>query len=90
MNIDLFAGILVLLALAFLTPYFYYIPKASLAAVICMAVYAMVEYQIIKPIWKTKSTYTFGPISLVSVDIGSYIDPPFARTSINQSGYFVK
>ncbi|CAG7687310.1 unnamed protein product, partial [Allacma fusca] len=34
----LFTGTLVLLSLAFLTPSFYYIPKASLAAVIISAV----------------------------------------------------
>lgn len=47
-------GLLVVLALAFLTPYFKYIPKATLSAVIICAVIFMVEYETVKPIWKTR------------------------------------
>ncbi|XP_060521275.1 sodium-independent sulfate anion transporter-like isoform X2 [Cylas formicarius] len=46
-------GIMVLLALSFLTPYFTYIPKASLAAVIICAVIFMIEYEVVKPMWQT-------------------------------------
>ncbi|XP_075221176.1 sodium-independent sulfate anion transporter-like isoform X2 [Lycorma delicatula] len=47
-----YTSILVLLALGFLTPYFYYIPRASLAAVIITAVLLMIDFNIItKPIW---------------------------------------
>ncbi|XP_033336483.1 sodium-independent sulfate anion transporter isoform X1 [Megalopta genalis] len=49
----LHTGILILLALSFLTPYFYYIPKASLSAVIICAVIYMIEYQVVMLIWKT-------------------------------------
>ncbi|XP_076292343.1 sodium-independent sulfate anion transporter [Lasioglossum baleicum] len=49
----LYTGILILLALSLLTPYFYYIPKASLSAVIICAVIYMIEYQVVKLIWKT-------------------------------------
>ncbi|KAK8753432.1 hypothetical protein OTU49_004486, partial [Cherax quadricarinatus] len=45
-------GTLVILALAFLTSYFKYIPKASLAAVIICAVIFMVDYQVVLPIWQ--------------------------------------
>lgn len=38
----LYAGLTTLLALSFLTPYFYFIPKASLASVIIIAVIFMV------------------------------------------------
>ncbi|XP_044731864.1 sodium-independent sulfate anion transporter [Chrysoperla carnea] len=48
-----YTGVLVILALTFLTPYFYYIPKASLAAVIISAVIFMIEYEIVKPMWKS-------------------------------------
>lgn len=48
-------GILVLLAIGFLTTTFYYIPKASLAAVIMVAMYFMVDFEAIKEIWRTKS-----------------------------------
>ncbi|CAG7728716.1 unnamed protein product [Allacma fusca] len=47
-----FVGILILLTLAFLTPTFQYIPKASLAAVIVCAVIFMVEFDAIRVIWK--------------------------------------
>ncbi|XP_069358649.1 sodium-independent sulfate anion transporter-like isoform X2 [Maniola hyperantus] len=50
----LYTGALVLLALQYFTPYFYYIPKASLAAVIIAAVVFMMELHVFKPIWRTK------------------------------------
>lgn len=43
---------IVLLSLAFLMPAFYYIPKASLAAVIICAVAPMVDYTVVKKMWK--------------------------------------
>ncbi|XP_065213413.1 sodium-independent sulfate anion transporter [Planococcus citri] len=49
----LYTGILILLALSLLTPYFFYIPKASLAAVIICAVIFMIEYEVVKPMWKS-------------------------------------
>lgn len=52
----IYTGVVVILALYLFTPYFFYIPKASLAAVIIAAVVFMVELQVIKPIWRTKST----------------------------------
>lgn len=48
-----YTGVLVILALSFLTPYFAYIPKSSLAAVIICAVIFMIEYEIVKPMWKS-------------------------------------
>lgn len=41
----------------YFTPYFYYIPKASLAAVIIAAVVFMMELHVFKPIWRTKSKH---------------------------------
>ncbi|KAJ8959235.1 hypothetical protein NQ318_022498 [Aromia moschata] len=46
-------GAMVLLALSFLTPYFAYIPKASLGAVIVSAVIFMIEYEVVKPMWRS-------------------------------------
>lgn len=46
-------GILVILSLAFLTPFFYYIPKAALAAVIISSVIYMVDIMSVKNIWRT-------------------------------------
>lgn len=48
-------GCVVLLALAFLMPTFYFIPKAVLGAVIVTAVYTKLEYHEILPMWRTRS-----------------------------------
>ncbi|XP_013099547.2 sodium-independent sulfate anion transporter isoform X2 [Stomoxys calcitrans] len=47
-------GALVLMALAFLTTTFSYIPKATLAAIIISAMIFMVEYERIIEIWRSK------------------------------------
>ncbi|XP_065341247.1 sodium-independent sulfate anion transporter-like [Cloeon dipterum] len=49
----LYTGVLVLLALSWLTPYFYFIPKATLAAVIICAVIFMIEYEVVTPMWRS-------------------------------------
>lgn len=41
-----------LLALSVLTPYFQYIPKAALSAVIISAVIFMIEYEVVRPLWR--------------------------------------
>lgn len=50
----LFTGALVILALALLMPFCAYIPKASLAAVIITAVIFSVEYEVVRPMWRSK------------------------------------
>lgn len=52
----LYTGLLVMLSLLFLTQYFFYIPKAALAAIIIAAVIFMVEVQVVIPMWKTKKS----------------------------------
>jgi MFS superfamily sulfate permease-like transporter len=52
---NLYKSILVIVSLLFLTPLFYYIPKASLAGLIIAAVVFMVEYKVVKPMWRSKS-----------------------------------
>ncbi|XP_062312076.1 sodium-independent sulfate anion transporter [Osmerus eperlanus] len=47
-------SVVVLLSLAFLMPVFYYIPKASLAAVIICAVAPMVDYRTAGRLWRTR------------------------------------
>lgn len=47
-------GVIVLLSLAFLMPAFYYIPKASLAAVIICAVAPMVDYRVVAKMWRIR------------------------------------
>ncbi|CAH0563579.1 unnamed protein product [Brassicogethes aeneus] len=69
-------GLMVLLALTFLTPYFAFIPKASLAAVIISAVVFMIEYEVVKPMWRSSkkdliSTFaTFVFCLIIGVEYG--------------------
>lgn len=51
----LYTGVMVIVALQFFTQYFEYIPKAALAAVIISAILFMVEYDVVKPMWRAKS-----------------------------------
>ena len=51
----IYTGALVILCLAFLMPYCAFIPKASLSAVIMTAVIFSVEYEVVLPIWSSKS-----------------------------------
>lgn len=48
-----FTGVAVILSLLFVAPYFSYIPKASLSAIIITAVIFMVHYQDIPGMWRT-------------------------------------
>lgn len=57
MVFSLCSGSIVLLSLAFLMPAFYYIPKASLAAVIICAVAPMADYTVVKKMWKIYSRF---------------------------------
>ncbi|KAH8348362.1 hypothetical protein KR084_006709, partial [Drosophila pseudotakahashii] len=50
-------GALVLMALAFLTQTFYFIPKCTLASIIIAAMISLVELHKIKDMWKSKSEY---------------------------------
>uniref|UniRef100_A0A8C2F274 Solute carrier family 26 member 11 n=1 Tax=Cyprinus carpio TaxID=7962 RepID=A0A8C2F274_CYPCA len=47
-------GVIVLLSLAFLMPLFFYIPKASLAAVIICAVSPMIDFRVPVQLWRVK------------------------------------
>ncbi|KAM7363162.1 sodium-independent sulfate anion transporter isoform 2-T2 [Cochliomyia hominivorax] len=49
----IYTGIIVLSALSILTPYFQYIPKSSLSAVLIAAVVFMVDFEPMKTLWKT-------------------------------------
>jgi MFS superfamily sulfate permease-like transporter len=50
-------GGVILLALGLLMPAFYYLPKAVLAAVVISSVMFLVEYEEIKPMWKSRSIH---------------------------------
>lgn len=55
---NIYTGAIVVLSLLFFTPYFSYIPKATLAAIIIAAVVFMVEVKVVKPMWRTKSKFS--------------------------------
>ncbi|XP_024884153.1 sodium-independent sulfate anion transporter-like [Temnothorax curvispinosus] len=75
----IYTGILVILSLSLLTPYFYYIPKATLSSVIISAVIFMVEIGMILPIWKCNKRdlipafVTFLACLFVGVELGILI-----------------
>lgn len=48
-------SVLALLSIAFLTPTFYYVPKASLAAVIICAMLYLFDFEAFVILWKSKS-----------------------------------
>lgn len=54
---NLYTGLLVIIALLFLTPLFYYIPRSALASIIIAAVIFMVEVRVVKPMWRSKSKF---------------------------------
>lgn len=67
----MFTGIVVIIALKFFTPYLVYIPKAALAAVIIAAVVFMVELHVVKPMWRTKSSYNRIPLKKKKIIINT-------------------
>nr|CAD7573322.1 unnamed protein product [Timema californicum] len=52
-TLDVVPGILIVLALSLLTPYFYFIPRATLSSVIICAVLFMVEVGMVSTMWKS-------------------------------------
>lgn len=51
---NFYIGLVVMLALLYLTRYFYFIPLTVLGAIIISAVIFQVQYQVIKPMWRSK------------------------------------
>lgn len=54
---NIYASGLILLAILFLTPHFHLIPRAILSSILISAVLFMVDYQIVKPLWKTNREF---------------------------------
>lgn len=50
----LFAAMLVLATLFFLTPMFYYLPKSVLASIIMVSVYGLIDFNYAKRLWKLR------------------------------------
>lgn len=55
----LYSGTIILLALSFLTPYFCYIPKATLSSILICAVVTLIDYEIIPKLWRCNSQLHF-------------------------------
>ncbi|XP_065371265.1 sodium-independent sulfate anion transporter [Calliphora vicina] len=53
---NVYTGLIVIIALLYATPAFYYIPKAALAAIIMAAVIFMIQYRVVKPMWRSKKS----------------------------------
>lgn len=72
----LYSGVMILLALVLLTPYFYYIPKATLAAVLISAVVFLVDVDILRPLWRSSkrsllvTVLTFAACLGMGVEVG--------------------
>ncbi|KAJ8953922.1 hypothetical protein NQ318_019162 [Aromia moschata] len=77
----IYSGTVIILALSFLAPYFYFIPKATLAAVLMTAGSSLIDYEIFPVLWKcnkidfflTLFTFVIGVVKGVetSIVIGS-------------------
>ncbi len=50
---SIISAVLIILTLLFLTPLFYYLPKAILASVIMVAVFGLIDFKEVKYLWKT-------------------------------------
>ncbi|XP_075146844.1 sodium-independent sulfate anion transporter isoform X2 [Haematobia irritans] len=68
----IYTGIIVLSALSILTPYFQYIPKSSLSAVLIAAVIFMVDFNPLVTLWKTnkKDFFSWTGVLLVCLIAG--------------------
>ncbi|KAJ8977102.1 hypothetical protein NQ317_003656, partial [Molorchus minor] len=79
-----YSGTVIILALSFLAPYFYFIPKATLAAVLITAGSSLVDYEIFPVLWRcnkidfvlTLATFIIGVVKGVetAIVIGSIIN----------------
>lgn len=73
---SLISAFLVLLSLLFLTPLFYYLPKATLGAVIIMAVIPLIDFSSFRQCWKFNKAdaltllATFILVLLLGVELG--------------------
>lgn len=71
-----YSGTMVLLALSLLTPYFHFIPKSTLAAVLICAVIFMIDFQIVCKLWRESKRDLIGwfaciiPCLVLGVEIG--------------------
>ncbi|XP_074034842.1 sodium-independent sulfate anion transporter [Leptinotarsa decemlineata] len=65
----IYSGSVIILALSFLAPYFRYIPKSTLAAVLITAASSLLDYQIFPVLWRTNKMDFF--LTLLTFILGS-------------------
>ncbi|XP_066246440.1 sodium-independent sulfate anion transporter-like isoform X2 [Euwallacea similis] len=80
----IYSGTVIILALSFLAPYFFYIPKSTLAAVLIVAASSLIDYEIFFTLWRcskidfviTTLTFLFGILLGVekSIVIGAILN----------------
>ncbi|KAH9499568.1 hypothetical protein Btru_074151 [Bulinus truncatus] len=76
---NIFTGVIVIIALYFLTPLFYYIPKCALAGVIIAAVLAMVDIRSFKMLYRANKVdvvpyfVTFAATLLIGIQWGIFV-----------------
>uniref|UniRef100_A0AAR5PJE5 STAS domain-containing protein n=1 Tax=Dendroctonus ponderosae TaxID=77166 RepID=A0AAR5PJE5_DENPD len=79
----LYSGAVIILALSILAPYFFYIPKATLAAILIVAASSLIDYEIFPTLWRCSkvdfiiTTMTFAIGILVSVEMSIVIGAIF-------------
>jgi len=72
----LITALLVAITVAFLTPYFYYLPKAVLASIIMVAVLTLVDFKAVKRAWNYSKedavtlVSTFVAVLAVGIEVG--------------------
>ena len=73
---SIISAVLIILTLLFLTPLFYYLPNAILAAVIMVAVFGLIDFQEAHHLWKSNRTdfwmlfATFLSTLLLGIELG--------------------
>ncbi|PSL47077.1 SulP family sulfate permease [Salsuginibacillus halophilus] len=79
-------AVLILLTLLFLTPVFYYLPQAALAAIILAAVYKLIDVKEAVHLWKVKRSdayvliITFTATLMFGIELGLLIGVLFSLT----------
>lgn len=76
---SIIAALLIALALVFLTPIFYHIPKAVLGSVVMVAVFGLVDLHEVKHLWKVKREdffilcFTFLATLILGIKVGIFL-----------------
>ena len=67
---SIFTAVFIALVSLFLTPFLYYLPKATLAATIIVAVLALVDFSVIEKTWRFKKSDWMAVVSTIVMTLG--------------------